>query len=103
MAVHAVVAQCTSVQFIDSFASGFLMKTVDVLSDYCLEFSGIFEFCKFVMSWIRFYSKGEEFCPVESVKLFWIFEKECVAYNLFRRIFPLLIIKSVSASEIRNS
>lgn len=65
----AVIAENASVKLHNMSASCLLMKTVDILRDNTLQFSGIFQFRQLDMRdiWLRIQAK--HLIPIETVKL----------------------------------
>ena len=102
-AAHAEIAKSASVQFVDFFASSFLVQTVDILGYDGGEFARFFEFCEFYVRYVRFCVFDYQFFAVESVEFFRVGVKKTAGNDCFRRIFPLLAVKSVLTSEVRDA
>ena len=97
----AVVSQDAAVELEDLFASGGLMKAVDILGHDSAELSLLLKLSKANVSRVRLSVKEEHFLPVKTVEILGVPLKKGVAEDRFRGIVPLLVVKSVSAAEIR--
>ena len=90
-------------QFKYVITAGSLMKSVYILRYNRFKFSGTLHFCKCDMRRIGFYTFDYKFFTIKTEKFFRIVFEKRAAYNLLGRIFPFLIIQTVSAAEIGNS
>ena len=79
------------------------MQTVYILRHNRSKLTLAFKLCKFEVRRIRFSVRAQHFCAVESIKFLRLFHEKAVAENSLGRIIPLLIVKTVNTSEIRNT
>ena len=80
-----IISQGASVKFEDVFASGFLMKSVDILRDDALYNAFFLQFGKFEMAGVGLCRREKHFAFVKGVKFFGIAVKEPSAYYFFGR------------------
>ena len=90
-------------KFQNRFASGGLVKAVDILGDNGFQFAPGFQFCQLMMGRIGFCVQEQHFIAVKTVKFAGIATVKRVAQNGFRGIIILLVIKSIHTAELRNA
>ena len=82
----------TSVEFQHFFASRHLMKSINILRNYRLQFSLSFPFRKLPMGCIGLRPRSNQFIAVKFIKFFGIAYKKGVTENGFGRILVLLMV-----------
>lgn len=101
---HAIVAHNGAVELVDFFASGHLMKAVDVLCDDGREFAVAFQFGKFVVDGAWTVVGCDHFSAVEVKEFFRMSVKKAAAEHGFWIVFEaFLMIEAVLAAEVRNA
>ena len=106
MALHAVVAVCGAVNFLDILAAGSLMEAVDILRDYAVEFPRLLHLSKLIVGPVRLNACGIELLSVELIEDIRVIDKAVDAQEIFRTVSVeldvMLVIKAVFAPEIRD-
>ena len=82
-------------EFVNCFASGKLVKSVNILGNDCQKFSRFFEFGKLFVRRIRFDVRNQHLILVEPIEFLRVMHKERMADDLFRRILILHVVKTV--------
>ena len=78
------------------------MKSVDVLRDHRLQFSGPFQLGQLSVGRVRFHIENQHLILIKTVKFLRVLKEKAVADDGFRRIGVLLVIETVLTPEIRN-
>ena len=99
-AARTVISVDAAVELQYLFAPGFLVQTIDILGDDCLQAALLLPLGQFPVSRIGFGIQDQHLVFIEPVKFLRIFHEKGMTQNGFRRIGIFLVIQSVLTSEI---
>ena len=107
MTLHAVIAECRAVNFLDILASCSLVKTVDVLGDNAVELTCLFHLGKLIMCPVGFDTSCIKLLSVELVEHVGVIYKAVDTQEIFWTVSVefdiVLVIKTVLTSEVRDA